>query len=198
MHLWDFKRACIHIWEFWMFTMSDTGNHSESYSPKPTKPRNIDLHNNVIIFCDKILRWNVHYNQKNQNVPGNILGMQISHIRYANMDFFKNATYSKTISGKRPGIQIWISGAFYLPLIWLHRSPPLSPQSPPARCERVRCHLCFAASCHRSNQPHTRACQLQLQDGSHLGGLWPAWCSDQHERRLRSHRDCCNCEARGG
>ena len=48
MHLWDLKRAGIHIWDFWMFTMSETGNHSESYSPKPTKPRNIDLHNNVI------------------------------------------------------------------------------------------------------------------------------------------------------
>ena len=64
-------------------------------------------------------------------------GTQILKFRYANTFFFKtphiqirflrrdpvykyglfqNTTYSNTTSGKRPGIQIWISGAFYLPL----------------------------------------------------------------------------------
>ena len=47
MHLWDYKSAGIQIWDFWMFKMSDIGNHSESYTisssvdtviPKPTKP----------------------------------------------------------------------------------------------------------------------------------------------------------------
>ena len=42
------------IWDFWMFTISDTGNHSESYSPKPSKPRNIDPHNNVIFPVIKL------------------------------------------------------------------------------------------------------------------------------------------------
>ena len=37
-----------------MFTISDTGNHSESYSPKPSKPRNIDPHNNVIFPVIKL------------------------------------------------------------------------------------------------------------------------------------------------
>ena len=119
MHLWDFKRACIHIWKFLMFTMSDTGNHSESYSPKPTKPRNIDLHNNVIIFCDKILRWNLHYNQKNQNVPGNILGMQISHIRYANMDFFKTPHIQIQLLGKDPVFEYEFLVLFIYPCIKL-------------------------------------------------------------------------------
>ena len=32
MHLWDFKRAGIQIWDFWMLKMSDIGNHSESYT----------------------------------------------------------------------------------------------------------------------------------------------------------------------
>ena len=36
------------------FSMSDTGNHSESYSPKPSKPRNIDPHNNVIFPVIKL------------------------------------------------------------------------------------------------------------------------------------------------
>ena len=49
-----FKRAGIHIWDFWMFTMSDTGNHSESYSSKPSKPRNIEPHNNVIFPVIKL------------------------------------------------------------------------------------------------------------------------------------------------
>ena len=44
------------------------------------------------------------------------LGMQISKFRYANMDFFQNTGYSNTIFGKWLGIQIWISGAFYLSL----------------------------------------------------------------------------------
>ena len=38
-----------------MFAMSDTSNHSESYSPKPSKPRNIDPHNNVILPVIKLL-----------------------------------------------------------------------------------------------------------------------------------------------
>ena len=47
MHLWDFERAGIQIWDFWMLKMSDIGNHSESYTipssdeifiPNPTKP----------------------------------------------------------------------------------------------------------------------------------------------------------------
>ena len=46
MHLWDFKRAGIQVWDFWMFKMSDIGYHSESCTipssvetviPKPTK-----------------------------------------------------------------------------------------------------------------------------------------------------------------
>ena len=32
MHLWDFKRAGIQIWDFWMLKMSDIGPHSESYT----------------------------------------------------------------------------------------------------------------------------------------------------------------------
>ena len=31
MHLWDFKRAGIQIWDFWKPKMSDTGEHNESY-----------------------------------------------------------------------------------------------------------------------------------------------------------------------
>ena len=32
MHLWDFQRAGMQIWEFWMLKMSDSSNNSESYS----------------------------------------------------------------------------------------------------------------------------------------------------------------------
>ena len=32
MHLWDFKRAGMQIWDLCMLKMSDTGNHSESCS----------------------------------------------------------------------------------------------------------------------------------------------------------------------
>ena len=31
LHLWDFKRAGIQIWDFWKPKMSDTGEHNESY-----------------------------------------------------------------------------------------------------------------------------------------------------------------------
>ena len=119
MHLWDFKRAGMQIWDLGMLKMSDTSNHSESYpipssyetiSLEPTKPWNNDLHNNVTIkkikLCLKIdlvcRNWT--------------LGMQISKFRYANMDFFQNTGYSNTIFGKWLGIQIWIAGAFYLSL----------------------------------------------------------------------------------
>ena len=55
---------------------------------------------------------------KNQGMSGNGVGMQISVFRYkvCKYGFFWNTTYSNKICGKRPNIQIWISGDFYLPL----------------------------------------------------------------------------------
>ena len=32
MHLWDFQKAGIQIWDFWMPKMSDISNHSEYYT----------------------------------------------------------------------------------------------------------------------------------------------------------------------
>ena len=49
MHLRDFKRAGIHIWDFWMVKMSDTDNHNESYPI----PSSVDL---IQLFPSK-LTW---------------------------------------------------------------------------------------------------------------------------------------------
>ena len=102
MHLWDFKRAGMQIWDLCMLKMSDTGNHSESYpipssyetiSLEPTKPWNNDLHNNVTI---KKIKLCLKIDLVCRNPT---LGMQISKFRYANMDFFKTLR-----------IQIWFLG----------------------------------------------------------------------------------------
>ena len=68
MHLWDFKRAGIQIWDFWMFKMSDIGYHSESY----TIPSTVETIWGLIVL---------HYSQKNQSMSENWLGMQIAKFR---------------------------------------------------------------------------------------------------------------------
>ena len=83
MHLWDFKRAGIQIWDFWMFKMSDIGYHSESY----TIPSSVETVWGLIVL---------HYTQKikvclkiDMVCRFRSLGMQNLNFRYTNMDFFK-------------------------------------------------------------------------------------------------------------
>ena len=50
-----------------------------------------------------VSRLNFPFYQKNQNMPENLLGMQILDLGYANMDFFQNTPHLNKIFGKRPG-----------------------------------------------------------------------------------------------
>ena len=86
-------------------------DHSESY-PIPSSNETISLEptNNITIKKIKLC-LKIDFVCRNRT-----LGMQISKFRYAEMDFFQNTPYSNMILGKRLGIQIWIYGAFYLPL----------------------------------------------------------------------------------
>ena len=68
MHLWDFKRAGIQIWDFWMPKMSDTGKHNESYLipnsvesviAKPTEPGVILQIANLQAVCERCVYFAV-------------------------------------------------------------------------------------------------------------------------------------------